>query len=93
MRAFVEKSRNALVVTLGPDGAVALTGEGEFRVAAPVIAPVDTVGAGDTFCGYLAAALAEHLAWPDALDLAVRAGAAACLKPGAQPAIPSRADL
>ncbi|WP_193178006.1 PfkB family carbohydrate kinase [Oricola nitratireducens] len=93
MRAFVEKSGNALVVTLGPDGAVALTGDGEFRAAAPVIETVDTVGAGDTFCGYLAAGLAEGMAWPDALDLAVRAGAATCLKPGAQPAIPYRSEL
>jgi ribokinase len=93
MRAFVEKSGNALVVTLGPDGAVALTGDGEFRAAAPVIDTVDTVGAGDTFCGYLAAGLAEGMAWPDALDLAVRAGAAACLKAGAQPAIPYRSEL
>lgn len=93
MAAFVAQTGRALVVTLGPDGALAATPDGEFRAAAPEIEPVDTVGAGDTFCGYLATALAGGMAWPEALDLAVRAGAAACLKPGAQPAIPFRDDL
>ena len=93
MAAFVRKTGRALVVTLGADGALAVTPDGEFRAVAPKIDPVDTVGAGDTFCGYLAAALAEGMEWPQALDLAVRAGAAACLKPGAQPAIPLRESL
>ncbi|GAB4360258.1 MAG: ribokinase [Oricola sp.] len=93
MAGFARKTGRALVVTLGAGGAAAVTPEGEFRVAAPQIEPLDTVGAGDTFCGYLAAGLAEGMSWPDALGLAVRAGAAACLKPGAQPAIPFRADL
>jgi ribokinase len=93
MAAFVERTGKTLVVTLGADGAFAVTPDGKHRVAAPVIEPVDTVGAGDTFCGYLATALAEGMEWPAALDLAVRAGAAACLKPGAQPAIPMRGEL
>lgn len=93
MDAFVRKTGRALVVTLGADGALAATPEGRYRAAAPKIEPVDTVGAGDTFCGYLAAGLAEGLAWSEALDLAVRAGAVACLKPGAQPAIPLRSEV
>ncbi|QBK29620.1 ribokinase [Roseitalea porphyridii] len=82
-----------LVLTLGADGALAVTGEGMVRATAPAIEPVDTVGAGDTFCGYLAAARAEGMAWPDALDLACRAGALACLTQGAQPSIPERAAV
>ena len=93
MDAFAEKTGRALVVTLGSEGALAVTPDGKFRTAAPKIDPVDTVGAGDTFCGYLAAALSEGLGWAEALDIAVRAGAAACLKPGAQPAIPLRNEL
>ena len=52
------------------------------------IEPVDTVGAGDTFCGYLAASLDAGLAFKDALRRAAVAGSLACLKPGAQPSIP-----
>ena len=82
-----------LVVTLGAAGAVASDGAEVWRAAAPQIEPVDTTGAGDTFCGYLAAARAEGLDWPQALALACRAGALACLKQGAQPAIPFRAEV
>lgn len=93
MDSFARKTGSALVVTLGADGVLAVTPEGEFQISAPEIEPVDTVGAGDTFCGYLAAGLAESMTWQEALDLAVRAGAVACMKPGAQPAIPLCCEL
>jgi ribokinase len=57
------------------------------------IEPVDTVGAGDTFCGYFAAALASGEGIAGAVGLANRAAALACLKPGAQPAIPTRDEV
>jgi len=66
----------------------AATPEDFFEAPALKIAPVDTVGAGDTFCGYLAAGLASGLGLEDALRRAAAAGSLACLKPGAQPAIP-----
>ncbi|WP_435735327.1 carbohydrate kinase [Cellulosimicrobium sp. PMB13] len=42
-----------VVVTLGGEGAVAVTAGGEQRVTAPRVAVVDTVGAGDSFMGAL----------------------------------------
>jgi ribokinase len=66
----------------------AATPEDFFEAPALKITPVDTVGAGDTFCGYLAAGLASGLSLEDALRRAAAAGSLACLKPGAQPAIP-----
>jgi ribokinase len=88
MRALHEKTSQTLVVTLGGDGVVALH-EGEvLRAKGLVIEPVDTVGAGDTFCGYLAASLDQGLSFEAALRRAAVAGSLACLKPGAQPAIP-----
>ena len=66
---------NTLIVTLGKDGAIAAH-EGELiRVSAPEITPVDTVGAGDTFCGYLAAALEAGLEIEEAIVRATVAGA------------------
>ncbi len=59
-----------------------------FAVPALRITPVDTVGAGDTFCGYLAAGLDQGLELEAAVRRAAVAGSLACLKPGAQPAIP-----
>ena len=52
------------------------------------ITPVDTVGAGDTFCGYFGAGLVAGLPLEEPLHRAAAAGSLACLKPGAQPAIP-----
>jgi ribokinase len=57
------------------------------------ITPVDTVGAGDTFCGFLAAGLDTGLSLGTSLRRAAIAGGLACLKPGAQPAIPHKEDV
>ncbi len=64
-----------------------------MTVPALPIKPVDTVGAGDTFCGYLAAGLDAGLDLEAALRRAAAAGSLACLKPGAQPAIPLAAEV
>lgn len=82
------RTGQTLIVTLGGDGVIAAQGGSLHRAKGLKIEPVDTVGAGDTFCGYLAASLDAGLAFGDALRRAAVAGSLACLKPGAQPAIP-----
>ena len=77
-----------LVVTLGGDGVVAIRDSRFYAAQGLKIEPVDTVGAGDTFCGYLAASLEQGLDFEKALRRAAVAGSLACLAPGAQPAIP-----
>jgi ribokinase len=69
----------------GPDGAEVIEG---FRVRA-----VDTVGAGDTFVGALAVALAAGIPGPEATRAAAAAGAAAVTRHGAQTAMPRPADI
>ena len=76
------------IVTLGGDGAVAITPDGGWRIGAPSITPRDTTGAGDAFCGVLAATLDDGADLPDALRRASVAGALTCLEPGAMPALP-----
>ncbi|MCB1383708.1 MAG: ribokinase [Notoacmeibacter sp.] len=93
MANFVHRTGRTIIVTLGADGVIAMTPEGSIEVASPKIEPVDTVGAGDTFCGYLAAGLEQGLAMEAALRLAAVAGSLACLKPGAQPAIPHVSEV
>lgn len=93
MHAFVEKTGNVLVVTLGGEGVLAATPGDDFSVPALPVAPVDTVGAGDTFCGYLAACLDKGMPLDDALRHAAAAGSLACLKPGAQPSIPVASEV
>jgi ribokinase len=77
-----------LIVTLGGDGVIAIRDNVLSRAKGLVIEPVDTVGAGDTFCGYFAASLDQGLDFETALRRAAVAGSLACLKAGAQPSIP-----
>lgn len=88
MAAFVARSGKTIIVTLGGDGALAASPDGFISVPALAVTPVDTVGAGDTFCGYLGAALDAGLDLESAMRRASAAGSLACLKPGAQPSIP-----
>ena len=81
------------VVTLGSRGAYVLDRAGDFeeRVAAHRVATVDTVGAGDAFCGSLAASLAAGAELVDAVRLANAAGALSTTVNGAADSAPDRA--
>ncbi|MEQ8482165.1 MAG: ribokinase [Hoeflea sp.] len=87
------KTGQCVIVTLGGDGVLYARDGNIDHVPALSIKPVDTVGAGDTFCGYLAEGLDSGLEFSEAVRRAATAGALACLKPGAQPSIPLSADV
>ena len=93
MSDWARAQNQTVIVTLGAEGARAATPRGSFRVPARSVDPVDTVGAGDTFCGYLAAGLDHGLDLEAAMRRAAVAASLAVLKPGAQPAIPHAADV
>ncbi|MER8397111.1 ribokinase [Mesorhizobium sp. M1348] len=93
MRDYAARTGRTIVVTLGPDGVLAAMPDDLLMVPALQITPLDTVGAGDTFCGYFAAGLAAGLPLDQALARAAAAGSLACLKAGAQPAIPLARDV
>src|SRR6516165_3802170 len=91
---LAERLRHGLVVTRGAAGAVALLREGtRIEVPALAIEPTDTTGAGDTFVGVLAAALDLGATLETALRQASAAAGLACLARGAQPAMPSDAEI
>jgi ribokinase len=77
------------VITVGEAGAVFATGDATKHVPAPKVEVVDTTGAGDAFVGALAARLARGASLEEAVAYAVRAGAAAVTKEGAQGALPT----
>ncbi|MDW4573934.1 carbohydrate kinase [Microbacterium sp. M3] len=52
-REWVARGPRLVVVTLGSDGAIGVTADGEIAAPAVVTDVVDTVGAGDTFMGVL----------------------------------------
>jgi ribokinase len=80
-----------LIITRGAESTLSITEFGVTEIAPPPVTPADTVGAGDTFAGAFAVASSEGR--QDAIRFANTAGALATLKAGAQPAIPTRAEI
>lgn len=91
--ALAKVSRSA-VVTLGAAGAAVIDGDSVARVPAPKVDRiVDTTGAGDAFCGTLAAAVATGETLEEAAHLAVAAGSLATQKHGAAGSYASEQDV
>ena len=83
-----------IVVTLGAAGAVLRRrGRDDVTLASPRVVAVDTTGAGDTFCGAFAAALAAGESLEDALRYSVVAASISVERPGAVPSIPRRTEV
>jgi ribokinase len=83
-----------VVVTLGAAGALVVPSLGPTTVIPALrVEPVDTVGAGDTFNGALAAGLAAGLELADAACRAVVAAGLATTRPGARGGMPTAAEL
>ncbi|MFE7468954.1 ribokinase [Streptomyces sp. NPDC057499] len=84
----------AVVITLGARGCLyAARGTDPVRFPAPEVTAVDTTGAGDTFVGTLAVALAERRPVPKALAWAASAAALCVQRPGASASMPYRTEI
>jgi ribokinase len=92
-RVLRERGVGTVIVTLGVQGSVACTAGGDVRTEAFPVNAVDTTAAGDSFNGALGTALAAGDALPDALRFASAAAALACTRRGAQPSLPTRAEV
>ncbi|HEY0188027.1 MAG TPA: ribokinase [Cellulomonas sp.] len=87
------RSGTAVIATLGAEGALLRDDDGVVHAPGITVDAVDTVGAGDTFCGALAVGLARGDALADALVLAVHAATLAVLAPGAQGGMPDETEV
>lgn len=103
-RAALAAGVSLVVLTRGERGATAWTPAQRVAVAAPAVAVVDTVGAGDTFQAALLTWLAEHgalhadalraldaAALAEAIAFAAQAAAITCARRGAD--LPTRTEL
>ncbi len=81
------------IITLGANGAVYGNQNGTGHVPSFAVQVIDTTAAGDAFIGALAAALAKQSSLEVAVQRAVAAGALACTRVGAQPSLPSEAEI
>ncbi|HEX6701130.1 MAG TPA: ribokinase, partial [Gaiellaceae bacterium] len=81
-------------VTLGAEGAVLLEyGREVARAAPPTVKTVDGTAAGDAFTACLVVSHLEGRDWDEALLRACAAGALAASRPGAQPSLPTAAEV
>ena len=78
------------IVTQGEKGAMVVEETGARQVDPFKVTPVETTGAGDAFCGMLAARLAIGESMVVSLRAAVIAGALATQTEGAVPSFPFR---
>jgi ribokinase len=92
-RRLVSMGPRAAVVTRGGAGAVCWDGAVLRAVAPFTVDEVDGTGAGDAFCGALAAALAGGRPLVEGLDWAAAAGACAASRAGALSSLPTRAEV
>lgn len=93
-REWVSGSLGKIVMTKGSDGALWSDPDGTLHhTHGHIVEVADTTGAGDTFNGALAVALAEGRDFSDAVHWAVGAGALSVMQFGAQKGMPYRQDL
>jgi ribokinase len=92
-RTLFARGVRAVIVTLGKEGSLLIREQGTLRVDAFPVDAVDTVGAGDCFCGVLAASLAGSFAIEKALRRASAAAAISTTRRGAQPSMPSEREI
>ena len=90
---FSSQGVTNVVITRGASGAIWSSPAGIEEVASFEVDAIDTVAAGDAFCGGLAAALAHGLQFSDALSWASAAGVLAVTVKGAAPSLPMRAAV
>lgn len=70
------RGAHAVVASLGADGLIAYSAEGDWRAVPPRKLRGNPVGAGDSVVAGLLSALVEHLPWPDRLARATALSAA-----------------
>lgn len=82
-----------VLVKLGAHGALLVTDEGEKRFTPVKVTAVDTTAAGDAFNAAFAVALLEGQSEDEAGAFACAAAAVSVTRAGAQPSMPTRAEV
>lgn len=85
IHSLYEKTQNAVIVTLGPNGALLLDGQGDpLHVPGVAVSQVaDTIGAGDAHAGAVLLALSRNQPLPEAITFANRVAAQVVTQAGA----------
>ena len=92
-RNLVQAGAGGVVLTEGAAGATWIDRAKQIHAAAPAVQTVDTVGAGDVFCGTLVAGLASGHSDEAALRAATEAAAIVVSRSGVLASFPTRTEL
>ena len=90
---FIQKGAENVIITLGARGAFLHNDRTSQFITAPTVKAVDTVGAGDVFCGAFTLAIAEGKPASEAVRFANRCASLAVTRKGAQGGIPYRKEI
>jgi ribokinase len=92
-RLLLAKGVRHVIVTLGSKGALIVNDQGARLVPAYRVTAVDTTAAGDAFSGALAAGIASGMTIDQAVEFATKAAAISVTRIGAQPSLPTKAEV
>lgn len=88
-QVLIAAGANNVVITLGSRGVYMQNKNETLRLPSYKVNAIDTIAAGDTFCGALAVVCAQKEIDLEALNFATAAAAIAVTRSGAQPSIPT----
>jgi ribokinase len=92
-RELIHSGVKEVVMTLGEEGALMVTGTSSLHIPAVSVSATDTTGAGDCFNAGLALALACGTELEDAVRFAVVTGGLAVTREGVIPSLPRRDEV
>lgn len=88
-----ELGPSTVIITMGEQGAFVYSDQVTELVSSYPVGSIDSTAAGDAFCGAFAAALARKEKLNSAVKWACAAGALATTKMGAEPSLPTSAEI
>lgn len=90
---LLERGAQNVIVTLGPNGALIVSGQQVTHVDTYKVDVVDTTAAGDAFIGGFASALLRNKSLEEAVRYGCACGALATTRFGAQPSLPTQQEV
>lgn len=90
---LLEKGVGQVIITMGSQGALAVSAGQTVAAQACRVEAIDTTAAGDTFVGALVTRLSEGAGIYEAMTFANKASAVTVTRRGAQQAIPTRKEI
>jgi ribokinase len=90
---LLRRGVGCVVVTMGKEGVFVVSPEEQYHLPGRHVKTVDTTAAGDAFTGALAVCIAEGMEFRRAVRYAVAASSISVTRLGAQPSLPTRAEV